>query len=215
MEMSNSKRQFIKKRWNSSTIVGAEAITLLELIEVISLKSKHINNGSIQIGIDNRKVYQVISNAIEKPTQYSQDGRAAITRIKEIMIESPVKIKIVLTKCPKKTIPSFQQHPIEYLIHQCDRKASNFHSEIHHHQQTTNIKYHGTYAILINNQISTSSIKEAIRITDGIHSEEAYKQRKLTYRYDMIDERARESLPINKITTSIIKCVHSFNHYGV
>jgi len=169
----------------------------------------------MQIGFDNKNVYQAIIKAIEKLTQYSQDGGAAITRIKEIMIESSVEIKIVLTKCLKKIRPSFQQKPIKYLIHQCDKKALNFHREIYHQQQITNIKYHRMYSILINDQISTNSIKEVIRITDGIQSEGKYKQRKLTYRYDIIDDKARESVPINKITTPIIKCVHDFNHYGV
>ena len=41
------------KEWGANTIAGAEVITLLEMLEVIRKKIKHIQQGSIKIGFDN------------------------------------------------------------------------------------------------------------------------------------------------------------------
>jgi len=203
------------RSWGNNTIVGAEAITLLELVEVISRKSKHISHGSIEIAVDNKKVYRAITNELPKPTQYSQDGGAAITRIKELINESTITIKLILTKCPKKNIPSFQNKPLEHLISRCDKTAKSYHHTAYHQSQVSNIKFYGNQAITINNQLSTNSIKEAIRIVDGRQAENEYRIRKLKHLSDWVDGDAREAVPLNKISTSILKCVAGYNHYGL
>ena len=40
-----------------------------------------------------------------------------------------------------------------------------------------------------------------------------YRERKLKYYYDMIDNSTRESILLSKITTSLIKCIHRFDYY--
>jgi len=70
------------KEWENNTIVGAEAITLLELIEVIERKGRGISHGKITIGVDNRKVYQRIVEEIAKPNVYAKDSGAEIAQIK-------------------------------------------------------------------------------------------------------------------------------------
>ena len=57
-------------------MVNTEKIILLELTEVISSKSKHISQGSRQIGFNNRIAYRSIINKLAKPIQYSQDRGA-------------------------------------------------------------------------------------------------------------------------------------------
>ena len=92
------------KEWGSNTIVGAEAITLLELLEVINKKSKHIQHGKINIGIDNRKLRKTIIEKVMKPAQYTQDGGAVITRIKEIIKEASIEIKLTLITHSKRRV---------------------------------------------------------------------------------------------------------------
>ena len=84
------------KEWGANTIVGAEVITLLEMLEVIHKKSKHMQHGSIEIGFDNRKVCKTIAAKVVKPSQYTQDGGVAIARIKQIINEAAFEIKLTL-----------------------------------------------------------------------------------------------------------------------
>jgi len=210
-----TERTIYHKQWHPNTIVGAETITLLELVEVINKKCKHISRGKIRIGVDNRKAYNSITNQMMKSTQYTQDAGAEITRIKQIIEESHIEIQLILIKHSKKITAPFHQKPIEYLINKCHQKANQAHQRIHQNENITNIKFQGTYGIKIKEQISTNSIKEAIRICDGIEEEERYGRRKLTYSYDMIDREARTSIPKNKMSNSMMKCVHGYNHYGL
>jgi len=200
--------------WGDNTIVGAEAITLLELLEVIHKKSKHIQHGSIQIGFDNRTIYKAIQSTGMKPTQYTQDGGAAITRMKQIIEEATITIKLILITHSKRRKVTFQQNPIEYLHSVCDQRASQMYSVISQRSQITNIKYYGKFSLEANGCTSTNSIKEAIRIADGKRHEEVYRRRKFPHSHDMIDGEARVCIPISRITPSLIKCVHGFNHYG-
>ena len=83
-------------------MIGAETITLLELLEVLWRKGKHINRGKIQIGFDNKKAYKEIITTLRKYTKYAEDAGAEISRIKEIIreLKFDVEIKLV-TRCRK------------------------------------------------------------------------------------------------------------------
>jgi len=59
------------KEWMENTAKGAETITLLELIEVLGRKGKHITSRKIQIGFDNRTSYKKIMQALLKPSKYT------------------------------------------------------------------------------------------------------------------------------------------------
>ena len=38
---------------------------------------------------------------------------------------------------------------------------------------------------------------------------------KLGYKIDFVDLEARDSFKTHKVTTSTIKCIHGYNHYGL
>ena len=61
-----------------NTIIGAETITLLELIEVIERKGRHITRGKLLIGFDNRIAYRDIVKKVLKPNSYTKDVGAEI-----------------------------------------------------------------------------------------------------------------------------------------
>ena len=65
------KNTLFCKEWEENTIVGAEVITLLEILEVIHKKSKHMQHGSIKIGFDNQKACKIIAAKVVKPSQYT------------------------------------------------------------------------------------------------------------------------------------------------
>ena len=55
-----------------------EAIILLELLEVLKRKGRHIFHGLVVIGVDNRRVYRKIIENIKKASIFAQDAGAEI-----------------------------------------------------------------------------------------------------------------------------------------
>ena len=203
------------KEWKDNTCKGAEAITLLELIEVIVTKGKHIPTGKIKIGFDNRLAYRKIVNAILKPSTYAQDSGAEISRIKTLLKEVSFEIELVLVKGHEAPKRPFQVQPLQHLINECDAKARRARENINSYPSTTNIKYVGQYAITHDKRIVSRSIKEIIRTTDSKRMEMKYAKRKLGYKSDFIDIDARDVFKTKQVSTSIIKCANAVNHYGV
>ena len=63
--------------------------------------------------------------------------------------------------------------------------------------------------------MQSRSIKEVVRIIDTRENEEEYTKKKYGHRKEFIDIEARNLFKIGKVTTSMIKCAHRFNHYGL
>ena len=68
---------------------------LLELITVLERRDRHINNGIITIGFDNRRHYQNIVNEIYKPNAYAIEAGAEIAEIKKKINEIKFQVNIV------------------------------------------------------------------------------------------------------------------------
>ena len=102
------KNTLFHKNWDDNTYKGAEAIILLELIEVIEKKGRHILSGKMTIGLDNRKVYQAIVKGIVKASLFSQDGEAEIARIRQLIKRIRFEIELKLIRGHSKETPSFR-----------------------------------------------------------------------------------------------------------
>ena len=59
------------KNWLENTRVGAEAIALLELLEVVKRKGINISSRRLTIGLANSKVHQRIRGNIVKSTAHT------------------------------------------------------------------------------------------------------------------------------------------------
>ena len=81
-ELSNT---FYHKNWSENTHVGAEAIALLELLEVVQRKGRNISSGRLVIGLANSKVHRRIKDNILKSTTHTQDAGAMISQIRRIL----------------------------------------------------------------------------------------------------------------------------------
>jgi len=55
--------------------------------------------------------------------------------------------------------------------------------------------------------------KEVLRVIDAKEEEKRYTRKKYGYKEDFIDLEARNTFCPNKVTTSMIKCAHRYNHY--
>ena len=89
--ISNENKSFKKenelyhKRWIENNSGVAEVIVLLELLEVIEAKGRHIDEGEITIGFDLRKAHKKIINDIKQSNDYTQESGAEISRIKDLL----------------------------------------------------------------------------------------------------------------------------------
>ena len=76
-----------------------------------------------------------------------------------------------------------------------------------------NIKHYGYYAITYNGTTRARLINEIIRIHDAIEVEKLYCKRKIKEQAELVDTEIRNCFQIGQVTSSILKCTNSFNHY--
>ena len=50
---------------------------------------------------------------------------------------------------------------------------------------------------------------------DAKEAEKEYGVEKLKYKYEFVDKEARNAFNPKKVTSSMIKCVHGYNHFGL
>ena len=60
-KITEIRYEIFNKQWEYRPIKGGEATIMLDLIEIIVYKSKHINNGSIIVGNNNQLLVQIIN----------------------------------------------------------------------------------------------------------------------------------------------------------
>ena len=88
-----------------------EAITLLELVEVIERKGRMIDFGIIKILIDNRDVYRKIISNIKKSNYLVQDEEVEISLIRRLLKKIKFKVQFKLTSWHPKRRIKFDQNP--------------------------------------------------------------------------------------------------------
>jgi len=202
------------KRWRDNTAGAAEVIVMLELLTVLERRGKHIKEGCITIGFDNRRQYKNIVNRIHKSNVYAMEAGSGISSIKNKLDQIEFEVKIVWNKGHEKVIGNYSQNPTKHLLKECDRRAKLLRENISSKEMTTNIRFYGNYCLKQNNEMKLKSVNEVMRISDAREVEFEYCKKKLGFKYDMVDLEARNAFKGGKVTTSMIKCVYGYNHYG-
>ena len=82
-------------------------------------------------------------------------------------------------------------------------------------ERESNIKYYGRYSLMKDSIVQMRYVKEILRVIDSKEEESKQAKKKLEYKLNFVDLEARNSFQANKVTTSVIKCAHGFNHYGL
>ena len=95
----------------------------------------------------------------------------------------------------------------------CDEEARKIRENCITKERETNIKHVGKCSLEIRGKIVTNSVKEAIRIADANESLREHAKQKHEHDADFIDAKARETFSNKKVTASMIKCAHGYNHY--
>ena len=75
-----------------------EVITLLELIQVIEWKSRHISNGKIEIALDYRNVYHKVVKQILITNHIVRDEGGEIAAIRKAIKKASITIELHLKK---------------------------------------------------------------------------------------------------------------------
>ena len=135
--------------------------------------------------------------------------------IKRLMKKIKFKVEIKLTRGYKSNIDDYQQYLIKHLIQQCDRKARKMREDIGLELNESNIKFYGCYSLKKEGIVQMRPIKEVLRVIDVKEEEKRYAWKKYRYKEDFIDLEARNTFCANKVMTSMIKCAHRYNHYGL
>ena len=79
------KRETKCQMLSTNTPASSEANIILDLIEIIEQKTKITNTGSIIICNNNRKLHQMIISECPKEAQCTDECRAEVARIKQIV----------------------------------------------------------------------------------------------------------------------------------
>ena len=219
--ISNKQRTFefsgelYHKEWKENMAGIAEVITLLELITVLERRGRHINEGCIEIGFDNKKQYQRLMNRMKKSNMWAQEAGAEVAMIKYQLKKIKFEVKIKLIRGHEKQIGTYEQNPTKHLIKECDREARKTREKIKMKSNKTNIKFNGSYCIKRDGNMQSRAIQEMIRIIDAKEKENEYAQKKYKQKYDFIDMEARNTFKVGEVSTAMMKFAHGYNHYGV
>jgi len=93
---------------------------LLDLVANIVHKSKHIMEGRMIIGNDNKLLVKVIINPTQKENQFTIRAGAEVSMIKALIAQLTIEIDIQFIKEPKNIIQPHNKDPLPYLIKICD-----------------------------------------------------------------------------------------------
>ena len=210
-----SKNSMHHKQWQNNTSAGAEAVVLLELMEILERKGRHISQGKTQIGFDNRIVHKKIVENIAKASIFAQDAGAEIAQIKSLKDKIKFEIELLLVRGHEKIVSPYSSAPLKHLIKECDENAKKIRTLTHEKPGVHNIKFLGSFAITQDGVVINRSIKEAIRIIDARKSEIECAKEKFGLKANFIDINAREAFKTKSVPASMLKCASGHNHYGV
>ena len=204
------KHELYHKEWIDNNSGVAEAIVLLQLLEHIEEKGRHINEGAIRIGFDLRKAHKKIINDIKRSNEYALESGAEISRIKYLLDKIKFEVRIMLVRGKDNS-----DNMLKWLIKECDAKSRTVRMKAMDFERVTNVKYYGTYSLMHEGIVASRSVQEVIRIIDSKDAEKKYAKKKLGYKHEFVDYEARNAFKVNEVTPSMIKCAYGFNHYGV
>ena len=203
------------KNWKANTSKGAEAIALLDLLTAIEKKGQKIECGKIEIAVDNLKVRRGTMNEILKLSIHTQDAGAEIVQIRKLLKKIKFEVDFKLVRGHKTPSGPFQTKTAEHLMRMCDNNARIVRETCDDKENETNMKYAGFWAMSVNGNMSTNSVKETMRNIDAEKSLTDHVKIKCKHQADFIDLEARRAFNNKDVTPSVIKCTHGFNHYGV
>ena len=86
--------RYITKKWKKNSNVSAEAILLLELVQVIEWKSRHISNRKIVLALDYQEVHYKAIKEIVKINHIIGDGGGEIAVIKKVIERVSIMIEL-------------------------------------------------------------------------------------------------------------------------
>ena len=128
-----------------------------------------------------------------------------------------IRFKIVfkLVRGHPKSSGLFRLKPEEQLIKMHNEKAQMSREECSKHDQVSNIKCLGFWAMKVNSETSTNSVKETVRIIDAKDLLKEHVKGKFKHNVEFLDIEAQRVLNDEEVTASVIKCLCRCNHFGV
>jgi len=154
---------------------------LLNLIRDIEVKIADIKEGSIIIYCNNDKVVDMINEGLIKVTEGTQDNKAAIYKIIEIINRLTVTVFLEkIEEYPKSNSrkkESFIDNPGKFLIKWCDLAAKEVRKKAKQNK-SQNIHFIADYTLIIGNEIIDRPVSKTIRIINTQACEYQYTKSK-------------------------------------
>lgn len=135
--------------------------------------------------------------------------------MKELLSKIKFEVDIKLIRGHQSDQGSNNNRTLNKLIAKCSARAKQGRLKIWEKEAENNLKFYGNCAIVRNGKALNNSMCEICRAVDAPKEEVQYAVKKYGNNADFIDLEARNVFLIKKVTSSVIKCVHGFNHYGV
>ena len=111
------------KEWTKNTVVGADAILLLEFLVVLVKKVRKIDKGKVTAGLDNRKVCAGIVEEIKRTSKATKDAEAEIAEMKDIIRQIKFEIEFKLLRGYAQITIPFSRNPLQHIMKVCDEEA--------------------------------------------------------------------------------------------
>ena len=111
-----------------------------------------------------------------------------------------------------------EQHHLQrlkHLIRECNVKAKKERENKMNRDSDTNIKCHRVHVLKRENNVLSRSMQESMQIINSRKAEEEHGREKIKCKQDFIDKDTRNAFNPKKVTTSMMKCAHGFNHYSL
>ena len=98
-------------------------------------------------------------------------------------------------------------------MRECNKEVRDSRENIEEESLETNVKCLGRFVIKIKERIISASKKEVVRKVDIITIEKECAKEKISCNTECVDLEARTAFPMNRATTSTIKCTNVHNQH--
>lgn len=117
------KKELFSKLWYLNTSKSAEAIVLLDIVQIIYSKSICMQYRSVKMTMDNKKVQQITHRSAKVVNYYNQDVATEALVIERIINNGKINTIIKKFDMHKATKKTFDQDLGTYIVKIHDKRA--------------------------------------------------------------------------------------------
>ena len=110
------------KEWNLNTLKTLEAVILLDLVATLKSKSRNINQGIVEVHMDNKNTWRRTNTTTRVANHHNQDSSEETITKKKLIKEADLDVGLIREQGHREVRQTFHLNPGPKLIHICDQK---------------------------------------------------------------------------------------------